>query len=66
MANDTIWLAISTVLTAVITTGGAIAVAMITTRQRKTNDKVQAIHDQLQTSNGKTIANVVEDIASNQ
>lgn len=64
LADDTAWLATSTVLTALITTGGAVAVAVISKRQTRTEGKLDKVHEQLKTSNGKSVGDYVEAIAT--
>lgn len=66
IADDTTWLAFSTVLSAIITVGGSVAVAVITTRQNRTENKVNTIHEQLKTSNGSTVGELVEKVAQKQ
>jgi hypothetical protein len=51
-------------LAAIVTAGGAIAVAIITTKQTKQGKQIEALHNQVKTSNGHTLGEMVETIAS--
>ena len=63
--GNTILIAVSTVLSALITVAGAIATAILMSKQNKQTKRIDEVHEQLKTSNGKSIASYVEDIAKN-
>jgi hypothetical protein len=59
MTND-----LTLILTTLLTIGGTIAVAVITSRQNRQGKKIEEVHTSLQTSNGKSVGSYVEEIAS--
>lgn len=66
LADDTVWIALSAIMQTVIVTGGAIAVAVISNRQKANKRTVDAVHEQLKTSNGKSVGTYVEEIAQSK
>lgn len=66
IADDSTLIALSTILSAIITVGGSIAVTYITVRQGRTDRKVTEIHEQVKTSNGTSIGHLVEQVANKQ
>lgn len=60
---QTLLIVIGTVLGACVTTAGSIAVAIIARNQKKQHDAISDVKEQLKTSNGKTVATYVEEIA---
>ncbi len=59
-SSNTIWLALGTVLAALIAVGGSIGVAVISRRQAKQGTRIEEVHAQLKTSNGQSVGELVE------
>ena len=63
--TNSIIVALGTIFSSIIAVGGGIAVAIISRKQSVQGRKIDDVHEQLKTSNGKSVGNYVEEIAKN-